>query len=211
MNGLINTASEMPDNDPNKEVVNEAIELQRSLKRNLVKDIGEKIERRNAKRWYNEGELSNKYFFNLLNRRSVDEIRELWVNGTLSTDADTINEHVVNFYKELYEKIDDVELDGDAINFFSNITQVDENDAREAGKVITMEELTATITSCKDSAPGPDGIPYSYLKCLWYEAGEVILNAWNHSLAVHELAPSHKVSRLKLIPKVGKDLKKIEN
>ena len=47
----------------------------RQLKRCLVEKIGAKLERRTVKRWYNEGELSNKYFFNLMNRRSNNEMK----------------------------------------------------------------------------------------------------------------------------------------
>ena len=42
-------------------------------------------------------------------------------------------------------------------------------------------------------------------------AGPVISEAWNHSLVTGKLPPSHKVSFLKLIPKTGKDLKKLTN
>ena len=39
----------------------------------------------------------------------------------------------------------------------------------------------------------------------------LIVDAWNFTIRTGKLCPSHKVSFLKLIPKVGKDLKKLTN
>ena len=41
--------------------------------------------------------------------------------------------------------------------------------------------------------------------------GPLLLDAWQHSLATGKLAPSHKQSYLKLIPKAGKDQTKLTN
>ena len=39
----------------------------------------------------------------------------------------------------------------------------------------------------------------------------ILLEAWQHSLRTGNLPPSHKISFLKLIPKLGKDLKLLTN
>ena len=71
--------------------------------------------------------------------------------------------------------------------------------------------MRLTLDTCEDSSPGPDGIPYSYLKALWHTFGGLIANAWNYSQRTGKLAPSHKSSFLKLIPKAGKELKELKN
>ena len=76
---------------------------------------------------------------------------------------------------------------------------------------IDLHELSETLGTSSDSAPGPDGIPYSYYKALWRHAGPVLIDAWNHTMDTGSLAPSHKVSYLKLIPKAGKDMKLLNN
>ena len=76
---------------------------------------------------------------------------------------------------------------------------------------ITLEELTEVLDSCADSAPGPDGIPYSILKHFWQDFGPILIRAWEHSLETKKLPPSHRQSYLRLIPKAGKDLSKIGN
>jgi len=98
-----------------------------------------------------------------------------------------------------------------ANNFFDNITGVNNEDSAEVAKPLTKAELWQTLVTCKDSAPGPDGIPYTYIKVLWPILGDIIVDAWNYSLQIGKLPISHQVSFLKLIPKVGKDLKKLTN
>ena len=88
---------------------------------------------------------------------------------------------------------------------------MDRSKVDDVTRGITLGELEETLKSCDDSAPGPDGIPYSYLKHFWREIGGILLNAWNYSLLIKELPPSHKVSFLRLIPKAGKDQRIINN
>ena len=181
----------------------------RQLKRILVAKIGTRIEQRNARKWYSEGELSNKYFFNILNRPANDEIKVvLNEDGVEIKTVEGIEQEVVVFYKKLYENVDEVRITDD---FFSNITPVAPELAASVEADLTLEELGATLDTCVDSAPGPDGIPYSYLKFFWQSFGGLLLDAWKYSLTTRELPPSHKVSYLRLIPKVGKDPRVISN
>ena len=124
-----------------------------------------------------------------------------------------IEDEIVNFYKNLYENYDRSNLSGDDEDdtFFNNLKPVPGSGQDEVASPITLEELTTTLRSCSDSAPGPDGIPYSYLGTLWPVIGPVILDAWHHSIRISKLCPSHKMSYLRLIPKAGKDLKKLTN
>ena len=182
----------------------------RQLKRSLVEKIGTKLEQKAARKWYNEGELSNKYFFNLLNRRANDEVTAILnEDGTETNNPEAIEEKVKVFYKELYESVPENVDDND--HLFRNITQVDPTEAAALMDDLTLDELSGTLKTCADSAPGPDGIPYSYLKHFWSDVGPVLLCAWKHSVQTGELPPSHKVSYLRLIPKPGKDTRIISN
>ena len=40
----------------------------------------------------------------------------------------------------------------------------------------------------KDTAPGPDGIPYSVFGKLWFTAGPLVLEAWKYSNEKGELS-----------------------
>ncbi len=67
------------------------------------------------------------------------------------------------------------------------------------------------MKSCRDSAPGPDGIPYSYYKRYWNIFGDTLTEAWNESITNGRLPPSHNTSILRLLPKPGKELSKLTN
>ena len=182
----------------------------RQLKRNLVEKVGTKLAQKTARKWYNEGELSNKYFFNLLNRKSNDEIATLLdENGVEINDPKIIEGNIKSFYTNLYESVLPNLDDNDF--FFRNLQQVSQADVDSLMAELTLDELTTTLSTCADSAPGPDGIPYSFLKYFWNDFGPALLDSWKFSLVTKELPPSHKVSYLRLIPKAGKDSRIISN
>ena len=65
------------------------------------------------------------------------------------------------------------ELSRNYEEFLANVSKISEA-ARTAKEVVqTLEELSNTIKSkaMKDTAPGPDGIPYSVYNKLWDQAG----------------------------------------
>jgi len=179
-----------------------------------LKKKGERLAEKLGTKWYNEGEKSTRYFLNLLKRKSPDNFQILEnSSGAEISSQDLIEQEIVNFYKSLYEDYDksllkDVSLDDD---FFNLISAVSADEEEQVVAPITIEELEKTLLSCSNSAPGPDGIPYSFYKTLWRTMAPIIIAAWNHTLRTGKLCPSHKVSFLKLIPKVGKDLKKLTN
>ena len=182
----------------------------RQLKRAVVDRVGTRLEQRTARKWYNEGELSNRYFFNLLNRKANDDINALYdENGVEVKDPKVIEDLITKFYKDLYESVPhQVEVNDE---FFRHIQEVPPEQAKVMEEHLTLDELTNTLATCSDSSPGPDGIPYSYLKHYWAEFGPVILDAWRFSTASGQLPTSHKLSYLKLIPKTGKDVRVINN
>ena len=148
-----------------------------------------------------------------MQRATPDDFKELIGEaGNTILDSNGIEQEIVNFYKNLYENYDKSDLRTDEDNeFFEGISSVSAISQDAVTAPITSEELYGVMKSSKDSAPGPDGIPYSIWTGLWSVAGEVLLKAWHYTLETKTLAPSHKVSFLKLIPKAGKDLKKLTN
>jgi hypothetical protein len=78
-------------------------------------------------------------------------------------------------------------------------------------KEMSLSELTSALKTCNDSAPGNDGIQYSFYKQFWDIWGPIILNSWRHANLTGELSPSNKSSIITLLPKEGKDPKEIGN
>jgi len=204
-------------NSNDRERIIQIIEDLRARKEVLIEEKGRNLAAKLRTRWYNEGEKSTRYFLRLLNRSNPDKFKELRDGeGNLLTGETEIEKEIVSFYKRLYENYDKSNLTNapdQALldDFFQNVDKISNNDEAELVEPITIQDLTKTLRTCADSAPGPDGIPYSVLGALWTTMGPMIVDAWNHSLLTGSLSESHKVSFLRLIPKAGKDLSRLTN
>ena len=98
-------------------------------------------------------------------------------------------------------------LDG----FLGNMKQIDKQKNDELNRPITVHDLQKTLQTCKDSAPGPDGIPYSLIKLTWNYYGPLLVRSWNYALETGTLTHSHESSYLRLLPKDGKDHTELKN
>ena len=189
----------------------EQVEELRARKSLLIEEKGKRLAEKLGTKWYNEGEKSTKYFMRLLQRASPDDFKKLELeNGIIISDSEGIKNEISTFYKKLYQNFDrvDKQVDND---FFNGIDPISGNNEDDVVKDITLEELRETLHTCSDSTPGPDGIPYSIIGLLWPSFGPLLVDAWNRSLVTGKLAPSHTLSYLKLIPKIGKNLAKLTN
>ena len=192
------------------QLLNKVEEL-RSKKTNLIDVKGRRLAERLGTKWYNEGEKSNKYFMRLLNRSAPDDFEAVQRDdGSLASNPEQVSEEIRDYYKKLYENFDAIQEQDDD-EFFANISPISVPDAMELVAPVSPDELRATLQSCKDSTPGPDGIPYSIIGLLWPIFGQILCDSWNHSLRTGKLPTSHKQSYLKLIPKAGKDKKLLTN
>ena len=172
----------------------------------MLNERGEYLSSRVKTQWYQEGEKSTKYFLNMQKARSrKTEMQELIENGEIVTDRDKIKELVEAFYKNLYERGDSVEYSEREISeYLSALDTVQTESIPELDKAITQDELLITLKSCTDSAPGPDGIPYSIIKLTWNYYGKCLIESWEYAQITGELTHSHQSSYLRLIPKEGK-------
>ena len=100
LNSIIDQLSSGGTTPGHKQLLMHKLDDLRRLKRSLVDKIGKRLELRTSRKWYNEGELSNKYFFNILNRKANYEV-ELIINeeGNLVSDKIGVETEIRNFYK----------------------------------------------------------------------------------------------------------------
>ena len=138
-------------------------------------------------------------------------MNSLLINGDEITETDKINNEVETFYKSLYEKGDSKLGNKNNFNTFAKLESLSEADITNMDTPLTKDELFSTLKSCNDSAPGPDGIPYSIIKLTWNYYGNLLLESWNYAKEIKELTHSHRESYLRLIPKEGKDTKILKN
>lgn len=119
---------------------------------------------------------------------------------------------VEEFYQKLYEKGSSKLTNAANLKpFLRNLEKLDAVNIDEINKPLTISDLRNTLNSCRDSAPGPDGIPYSIIKLTWNFFGPILLDSWNYANLTGNLTHSHEDSYLKLLPKEGKDLKLLKN
>ena len=173
---------------------------------------GEALANKLKTKWYNEGERSNKYFLALLRRKELNgELTELEVDNRIVKNEKEIEIEVTNFYKQLYNQPKIVATETDKNEMLRLMESLNDGEVERIVSPITAEDLKLTLKNTQDSCPGPDGIPYSYLKVTWDWYGPVLLQAWKHSLQTSKLTESHKTSWLRLIPKAGKNIKELKN
>jgi exonuclease III/uncharacterized protein YlzI (FlbEa/FlbD family) len=161
-------------------------------------------------KWYEEGEKSNKYFLNMIKRRSAQtSIEKITTEEGEAESQEGIASLIKNFYSNLYSEKETIIENDD--NYLRDLPQLSEEDRRNLDREITLEELEKTLRECNDSAPGPDGIPYSIYLHFWGKLGPVLLNSWQHSIKIGKLSDGQRLSTITLLPKDGKDKLKIEN
>ena len=179
----------------------------------ILNERGEYLSQRVKTKWYQEGEKSTKYFLNLQKAKSKKtEMSELMVDGIMIVDNEKIKENVELFYKNLYEKGDSKIInEGKIDEFLDGITKLDQDKINMMDGAITIHDVLETLKSCSDSAPGPDGIPYSIIKLTWQYFGKLLMDSWELAIKTGNLTHSHRSSYLRLIPKEGKDQTHLKN
>ena len=179
----------------------------------MLDNIGEFISKRLKARWYQEGEKGTKYFLNIQKSKGQKtELLSLQSDNGIVNDPEIINKMVESFYKKLYEKGDSKAGNLHKLkDYLSRMTKVNQTNIDQINAPITANDLLATLKTCSDSSPGPDGIPYSLIKFTWNYFGPLLIDSWNYSLDVGFLTDSHESSYLKLLPKEGKDTSLLKN
>ena len=118
----------------------------------------------------------------LLNRSTPDDF--ITVENDLGEDLldpTLIEQEIVKFYKNFYENVPnaDVLTNDSNVNFFDSIAGTDSGTENRVTGPLTETEMLATLRNSSDSAPGPDGIRYSFILALWLIMGSLPLASWN--------------------------------
>jgi len=162
-------------------------------------------------KWREEGEKSTKYFLSLFKSRQERlQLRSLRdAAGNVYSTVASMIPYVKQFYQDLYKK-DNLESNMPD-TFFNSCPRLDPAKARMLANPLTVEELKGALSSCKESTPGLDGIPYSYYKKFSNELLPLLLSSWEFAQLSGSLTHSHRKSCITLLPKEGKDLELINN
>ena len=189
--------------------VNSTIRSLEAENKRFLDEHSKKLSIRAQVKWYEEGERSNKYFLNLIKKRSEQKLitKLATDDGVLETQTEIMN-HVTEFYSNLY---DNRETSDNFDDLLSDLPTLNDEDRRLMDLPITLDELRQVVNECGDSAPGPDGIPYKVYRNLWSQLGPFLLEAWKYSTNIKILPLDQRVSAITLLPKQGKSPDRIEN
>ncbi len=162
--------------------------------------------------WAEEGEKSTKYFLNLIKYRSaatyIDRIQS--PNGEITNQND-IRKEIQDFYEDLYSHKEVDESDVAIGEFVYELPKISAEDKAILEENLTLQDLSKSLKTCKDSAPGPDGIPYSLYSVFWNLLSMPLLRSWEYSRLVGRMSQDQRSSVITLIPKKDKDTSILNN
>ena len=161
-------------------------------------------------KWYEEGEKSSKYFFNLEARKSAAKTSKVIIKDTnqvLTTLPEIIHEQCT-FYTDLYKS--DPSVDFNLTNT-TNVTLSDEQHEL-LDQPFTQEEIRRAVFSlAKNKSPGLDGLPVEVYQALWHVIGPVYYEFLNYAYKNSVITGSTMQGVLNLLPKANKDTRYLKN
>ena len=192
------------------EKIDSALSIMKNGVRLLREKLSESLNFTSRARWFEYGEKSNKFFLNLNKRRQKQKLIDRIKSGDMTYEGHKdVSDGIKQFYQDLYKaRPTDGTQDR---SFYDNCPKLSEENSALMERNLDLMDLKRALNSCKDSAPGPDGIPYEIYRKFWNITGQILLDAWNFSVEKGNLPPSHEESIITMLPKDGKDAGDIKN
>jgi len=195
---------------PQKEKIESAMTNLKTLLQNLRNDLNDSWKFNSIAKWFEYGERSNKFFLNLNRSRQKQKlIHKIKKDEVEYKGQEEVKKCIKEFYQELYSAKSTTIINEDS--FYKNCPKLSPENKKFMDEKIALNDLSNALKTCKDSAPGPDGIPYIVYKTFWNLTGQTILDAWNYSMITGNLTASHIESIITLLPKEGKNADDIKN
>ena len=159
--------------------------------------------------WREQGERSAKLFKAMVaTDRAHCELTTLNTEQGELHELEDIKKYIRDYYCELYRYRPTQQATEDLL---SNVPRLSNEQRDNVSKPLTISELRSALKGCKDSAPGMDGIPYSFFVVFERQLLPLLPKSWNYSLETGRLPVSQRTSCINLIPKKDKDLTHIKN
>ena len=160
--------------------------------------------------WYNESESCTKYFYNLERAKSgAKNMNSLLLeNGEIVVNPRVILKHQQRFYSKLYtkEEVDD-------FNFINEANIHVPNDIKNSMEgLFTKHEIRQAVKGMRhNKSPGLDGLTTEFYCIFLSKFDDILLKAINYAFTSGKLHNSATRGIISLIPKRGKDIRKIES
>jgi hypothetical protein len=150
-------------------------------------------------KWLKEGDKNTKYFHTVANsHRRRNSIRQLSINGVLSTDQEAIKAEISGFYRQLYIEDTTYRPSLDGLSFSS----ISPEEASWLERPFEEEEISQVVRNMNgDKAPGPDGFPMSFYHACWSILRGDVLAVFSEFYEHGSFVRSLNATFLSLIPK----------
>lgn len=163
----------------------------------VQKEISMKQKSRNE--WLRAGDRNTPFFHKTTSdRRRANRIKQIFIDGVLVTDKDSIVDHITNFYSNLFsEEFPHRPRIGDV-----HLHQFPEVDAINLESPITENEILLSLKSLvNDKAPGPDGFPIIFFQKCWAFIKQDFMDMVHEFSSTSYMDTRHNYTFIKLIPK----------
>ena len=170
---------------------------------------------RSKVKWYEEGEKSTKYFFNLEKRNYHKKtMRKLSLNGDIIEDPKIILDEQRKFYQNLYTTQGTLTNKKDEDKFLQSpsLPKLTEENKHKCEGALTNSECYKALKSFnKNKSPGNDGLTSEFYLYFWPYLGDLMVKSFNASYQNGLLTTSQRQAVITLIEKKGKDRTHLKN
>ncbi|XP_055962061.1 uncharacterized protein LOC130015619 [Mercurialis annua] len=156
-------------------------------------------------KWLASGDRNTSFYHAISSRKSsLAGINSLDINGTISNDPSTIEQHVIDYFSSLFAANNvshPVELSTTILDSIPSLVSNGDNEMLTG--IPTDEEIKAIVFNMDaSSAPGPDGFTGAFFKDCWSIVSYDVCKAVVHFFLSGNITPGFNSSFMILIPKI---------
>ena len=169
---------------------------------------------RSKAEWYEKGEKSNKYFYNLeKSNKSKTHVRSLINDNTETHDQVTIMRKLNTYYSSLYTR-KSIMTEKECLDYFADINSpilTNEGQHLCEGQLTPVEVFDALSNMQSNKTPGNDCLSKEFYLAFFDILCPNLLKCLNYTFEVGEPSTSQRQAVITLIEKKGKDKCYIKN
>lgn len=163
--------------------------------------------------WAMYGGKCSKFFLNLEKKEYENKVISLLVDDqdtVLTEPGDILNYERDQFCKRYAKTVVGAHLPDP---YSSALTgSLDDQQREELDGELTVEELEAAVKAMgNNKSPGSDGLTAEFYKRCWFLVSDWLLDCYREAFRRGALTPNQKRGVITLIPKKGKDKRRLEN
>ena len=135
--------------------------------------------RRGKAQWYEFGEKSNKYFYNLekINHKKKHITLLTKEDGNIVHEPKQILEEEERFFKEMYQSKNVSPESANLKHFFDGLNTLKEEEADTCEGLLTFVECTNSLKQFKNNkTPGYNGFTIEFYRFFWNAIGQIMVD-----------------------------------